>query len=220
MKSKVMIDIDYDEKSILRIKYVESDDLRDKSVRSFINKLHGAGACFLKIEKQSVREIGKEPAYTEMILKTYNQDEYVDDRFFKGSSGETNAIWKSTDWMGGLREDEKENYIKQCSPSNEPSIIPDLPEDGPFSKHYVNIRQIEAIIQTYIQIHNADYIVYAVSGDCIWIYLDEDKVSGNHMNDVRLLRDDLIKLDVKDLTNKLILELNAVAARKKRNFKK
>ena len=39
MKSKITIDVDYDNQPIIKIEYVASDDVRDKLVFKFINSL-------------------------------------------------------------------------------------------------------------------------------------------------------------------------------------
>lgn len=70
MKSKIMIDVDYDNQPIIKIEYQESEDVRDKLVKRFMEAFGGkstfANFWFLSDEisnsKAKIRPIGPDEA--------------------------------------------------------------------------------------------------------------------------------------------------------------
>lgn len=113
MKSKITIDVDHDEKSILKIQAFKTDDVRDKIVNKFINKINDLPGDYFCIERKNYNanaEKGTEKR-SEWILKVWNEREYVENRFYSGeNSVEEDLDGVETLYFRGIRTDTKETH--------------------------------------------------------------------------------------------------------------
>jgi len=85
MKSKIYLDLDHNNQGELVIKYIESDDIRDKSVRNFISRIDGYGNCFLSVRNEQFRETKESQDYTLITIKNFNASDYL--HYYKNDVG-------------------------------------------------------------------------------------------------------------------------------------
>ena len=87
MRSKIYLDLDQNNQLELVINSVISDDIRDKSVNNFFNKLHSCSGNNLSFLYQSLKETKDFPAHQQIKISPTAKELYFPNLINSASNG-------------------------------------------------------------------------------------------------------------------------------------